>query len=183
MNKLIDTDQRAYRAKTQKIYLVNRQIDDDSAKFNVMGSTGNIYEVQLNGKPTCSCPDHQQRQSRCKHLLFMLIKIFGVNDPYKEKFTTGDIKKYLKQYKDNIAKFTVKYDSINKCVDIDVGDKCLEDDCCICLDELNNGEKYIYCKQSCGRAVHVDCYNIISKVNKNCPYCMQTFYKSCEMTF
>ena len=37
MNKIIDEDQRAYRAKTQKIYLVNRQVDDDSVQFDVMG--------------------------------------------------------------------------------------------------------------------------------------------------
>jgi hypothetical protein len=101
----------------------------------------------------------------------MLIKIFGVDDPYKEKFTTAEIKKYLKKYQKNIEKFTIKYDATNKCVD--VGVKCLDDDCCICLDSLSNGESYVYCKQSCGRAVHKDCYNVISKVNKNCPYCMQ----------
>jgi len=171
MNKIICNDERAYRAKTQKIYLINREVNDDSAKFNVMGATGNIYEVKLNGKPTCSCPDHQQRYSTCKHILFMLIRIFGVKDPYKEKFTSTEIKKYLKKYQQNIEKFTIKYDTVNKCVD--VGAKCLDDNCCICLDGLDNGEKYVYCKQSCGRAVHADCYKIISKVNKNCPYCMQ----------
>jgi hypothetical protein len=165
-------DGRVHRAKTQKIYLVNRDVSDESATFTIMGTTENIYEVELIGSPVCSCPDHQQRKNRCKHILFMLIKIFNVDEPYQEEFTLKEIKKFIKEYKINIAKFNVKYDIKGGCVD--VGAKCIEDDCVVCLDSLQNGESYIYCKTSCGRCIHNDCYNMVVKSSKRCPYCNMT---------
>jgi len=171
MNK----DLRAERAKTQKIYLINRNIEDETATSEVMGSRGIIYTVKLDGNPTCSCPDHETRNTRCKHILFILIRIFKLEDPYREKFTKQQIKKYINSYKDNISKLNVSYDYENKC--IDVGIKNLNDDCPICLDELNNGEKYVHCKESCGRCIHEDCYNVVLKKQfcPKCPYCLNNF--------
>lgn len=172
----VETDERAQRAKTQKIFLANRNVDDNSATFQVLGSTGNIYNVALNGSPNCSCPDHSTRGSRCKHILFMLIKIFNVEDPYKTAFTQDEIQKYIDAYKVNISRFNVQIDpntinSSNICYD--VGEKYLDDDCCVCLDPIQNGEERVHCKKVCGRCIHTNCYNMIKKVSKNCPYCMQ----------
>lgn len=72
---------RMARGKTQKIYLVNRNVDNENATFDVMGTTGNIYSVKLNGAPTCTCPDFSLRHKRCKHIFFMLGRIFTVKDP------------------------------------------------------------------------------------------------------
>lgn len=172
----VENDERAYRAKTQKIFLANRLIDDNSATFQVLGSTGNIYNVALNGEPVCSCPDHSTRGSRCKHILFMLIKIFNVEDPYKITFTQDEIQKLIDSYKINISRFNVQIDpnTINKSnVSYDVGEKYLDDDCCVCLDPIQNGETLVHCKKVCGRCIHENCYNMIKKISKNCPYCMQ----------
>ncbi|PNW76622.1 hypothetical protein CHLRE_11g467743v5 [Chlamydomonas reinhardtii] len=50
--------------------------DEDSATFNVCGSTGNTYTVTLsNGKPHCSCPDHRFRRHDCKHIKLVLAKL------------------------------------------------------------------------------------------------------------
>lgn len=172
----VENDERAHRAKTQKIFLANRNVEDNSATFDVLGSTGNVYKVELNGLPVCSCPDHSTRGSRCKHILFMLIKIFNVEDPYKTSFTQNEIQKYIDIYKTNISKFNVQVDLnlINASnILYDVGEKCLDDDCCVCFDPLLNGEQLVHCKKVCGRSIHVNCYNMIKKVSKNCPYCMQ----------
>jgi len=164
-----DTDERVHRAKTQKIYLVNRDVSDESATFTIMGTTGNIYEVELTGFPSCSCPDYQQQKNRCKHILFMLVKIFNADDPYQEKFTSKEIKNFIREYKKNIEKFNVSYNTQDGCVD--VGAKCINDNCVVCLDSLENGESYIYCKSSCGRCIHNDCYNMVVKKSRKCPYC------------
>jgi hypothetical protein len=172
----VETDERAHRAKTQKIFLANRNVDDNSATFQVLGSTGNIYNVALDGAPICSCPDHSTRGSRCKHILFMLIKIFNVEDPYKTTFTQEEIQKYIDAYKANISRFNVQVDpnTVNKSnVNYDVGEKYLDDDCCVCLDPIQNGEERVHCKKVCGRCIHTNCYNMIKQVSKNCPYCMQ----------
>lgn len=175
LNK-VENNERAHRAKTQKIFLANRNIEDNSATFQVLGSTGNIYNVTLNGTPICSCLDHITRGSRCKHILFMLIKIFNVENPYKTTFTQNEIEAYINSYKINISKFNVQIDPniISKTnISYDVGEKFLDDDCCVCLDPLNNGEERVHCKKICGRCVHLECYNMIKKVSKKCPYCMQ----------
>jgi hypothetical protein len=106
----------------------------------------------------------------------MLIKIFNVEDPYKTTFTQEEIQKYIDSYKLNISKFNVQVDpnTINTTnVSYDVGEKYLDDDCCVCLDPLLNGEERIHCKKVCGRCIHANCYNMIKKISKNCPYCMQ----------
>lgn len=172
----IENDERAHKAKTQKIFLANRLIDDNSATFQVLGSTGNIYNVALNDNPVCSCPDYTTRGTRCKHILFMLIKIFNVENPYKNLFSQDEIQKYISDYKINISKFTVQIDSntVNKSnFTYDVGEKYLDDDCCVCLDKIDNGENRVHCKKVCGRCLHENCYNMIKKISKNCPYCMQ----------
>lgn len=176
--KLIDKpfhdvdDQRMKRGKTQKIYLVNRNVDDSSAIFNVMGTTGNIYEVKLLGSPVCTCPDFEKRKQRCKHIFFMLTKIFLIKNPYKNTFSQKEIDEYIKSYKDNISKFSIKHDAK---VGVDVGAKCIDDDCCICLDPILNGEPYVYCKLTCGRCIHSDCYNMVVKKSSKCPYCQNNF--------
>ena len=172
-NQNSQTNQRINRGKTQKIYLVNRNVNDQTAIFNIMGTTGNIYEVKLSGSPTCTCPDFSQRHSRCKHIFFMLAKIFNVKDPNQKNFTSEEISQYINNYKANIAKFNIKYDIIAG--SIDVGIKGLDDDCCICLDTVLNGDKYVYCKTTCGRCIHADCYNMVVKKTLKCPYCSNTF--------
>ncbi len=52
-----------------------------------------------------------------------------------------------------------------------MGAKCIEDKCVICLDSLQNGESYVYCKKSCGRCIHSDCYDMVINSSKKCPYC------------
>ena len=172
-NLNIDEDQRMDRGRTQKIYLVNRNVNDTNATFDVMGTTGNIYSVKLSGFPTCSCPDFTQRKRRCKHIFFMLARIFTIENPHQEKFTASEIEQYIAKYQINIAKLTVKYDLKSLCTEI--GAKNTEDNCVICMDAVLNGEQYVYCKKSCGRCVHLDCHDMVIKKTQKCPYCLQKF--------
>jgi hypothetical protein len=103
----------------------------------------------------------------------MLTKIFTVKNPHQEKFTQEEIEKYIGTYKTNIAKFNLKYDIKTNC--IDVGIKGVDDECCICLDPILNGDSYVYCKSTCGRCVHTDCYTMVIKKTAKCPYCSNTF--------
>lgn len=175
-----DYNQRINRGRTQKIYLVNRNVDDTSAKFDVMGTTGNIYSVKLSGSPTCTCPDFSQRKKRCKHIFFMLAKIFAIDNPNQLKFTTTEIEGYISKYKENIEKMTVKYNLKSLCSEITA--KNIEDNCVICMDAVLNGEQYVYCKKSCGRCIHLDCHRMIIAKTQKCPYCLQKFVCSsvCE---
>ena len=48
--------------------------------FFVEGSEGHSYMVRVNRKTrtsTCTCPDHQERQLRCKHILAVALLVVG----------------------------------------------------------------------------------------------------------
>jgi len=44
-------------------------------EFVVLGSTGNVYTVTICRLPSCTCVDHLERKTVCKHLLFVYHKV------------------------------------------------------------------------------------------------------------
>lgn len=165
-------DLRKNKGVTERIYIVNRNVDDENVSFDILGSSLKIYKVSLKGSPKCSCMDFIMRHKRCKHIYFMLSKIFNVVDVDKKFFTEDELNVYINKYRDNISRNVIKYNENNE---IDVGVKCLEDDCAICLEPLlddeNTNNILVYCKKNCGRVLHGNCYNMVLKVSNKCPYC------------
>ena len=47
--------------------------------FVIVGETGNQYKVVIGTVPTCTCPDYKKRSDHCKHTLFVLNKIVGLD--------------------------------------------------------------------------------------------------------
>eukprot|EP00603_Paraphysomonas_imperforata_P011960 CAMPEP_0114458774 /NCGR_PEP_ID=MMETSP0104-20121206/4858_1 /TAXON_ID=37642 ORGANISM="Paraphysomonas imperforata, Strain PA2" /NCGR_SAMPLE_ID=MMETSP0104 /ASSEMBLY_ACC=CAM_ASM_000202 /LENGTH=230 /DNA_ID=CAMNT_0001631375 /DNA_START=1 /DNA_END=690 /DNA_ORIENTATION=- len=75
-----DVVQRIHRAISQRLYLLDqRDTSNDvlSKRFAVLGSTGNVYEVDICQKSCCTCPDYQ-RGHLCKHVLFVFLKVLRV---------------------------------------------------------------------------------------------------------
>lgn len=70
-------EQRIERALEQRLYLLNveRHPDGVGATFAVLGSTGNVYTVELAQKPTCNCPDALKGRGLCKHVLFIWLRV------------------------------------------------------------------------------------------------------------
>lgn len=99
---------RVNKATTENILLFNRNPDDETTTFRVMGATGKVYDVKLENKPTCTCPDHIERNIRCKHILFILIKIFEMQNMYQNTFTKEEIINYIRTHKYNIIKYNIK---------------------------------------------------------------------------
>ena len=45
-------------------------------RFSVLGSTGNVYTVTIGeAGNSCTCPDNYKARGRCKHALFVLLKV------------------------------------------------------------------------------------------------------------
>lgn len=88
-------DPRRERSKTQPIILKNINMSENSRSINceVIGTTGNIYNVNLVGYPKCSCPDYQLRGSRCKHIYYVLENVLNVNNPSKEFYSFNELTK------------------------------------------------------------------------------------------
>ena len=71
---------RKYRGKTQRIFLIEcTDIGEYSRSYIVCGTTKNVYKVTIKNTPVCSCPDHQKRRRRCKHIYFVLCRIMNVS--------------------------------------------------------------------------------------------------------
>lgn len=64
---------------------IHEEYGGPSIKLNVLGSTGNVYEVTISKVPKCSCPDamkvclsfvvlifKQRRYPICAHLLILI---------------------------------------------------------------------------------------------------------------
>lgn len=53
----------------QRFYCVDRQRTSEvSETFKVLGSTGNVYDIEINKMPNCSCPDGK-KNGCCKHIV------------------------------------------------------------------------------------------------------------------
>lgn len=165
----MEFNQRKQRAVTQRIFLIEtiEEKDDFLREYIIMGSTGNVYNVNITNKPTCTCPDYTSRINRCKHIYFVLVRIMRVVEPDKNIYTNNDLLKMFNNIPEitNVlcvnSKAKNKYDcSKNKIVTIKNDDLCP-----ICLDDIQNGEEYDYCKFQCGKCVHKLCFLMWHKKN------------------
>lgn len=178
---------RKGRGVTQNIYLIETfpTDDDNIKKFDVMGSTGNVYTVTIKSTPECTCPDYKLRQNRCKHIYFILLRVMKTDNEDEDEYTTEEL---LEMYS-NIPRiasnlivdeeFKGLYKKLSGTDGEDDDDKKevvkrkSEDDICpICLDDLDNTGDLDYCKYSCGKYIHKKCFQMWSKKNKaTCVYC------------
>jgi hypothetical protein len=79
MNKMMNSDKweiRLWRAKMENIPVIMLEHGRESLKCHVLGSTHNVYEVDISKgmKPECTCPDKARGRLvgyHCKHILAM----------------------------------------------------------------------------------------------------------------
>ena len=68
------------RAASQRMYMVAHEDESDpqrglAHRFDVAGSTGNVYHTRINALPSCTCPDWEKRRDTCKHIIFVYLKV------------------------------------------------------------------------------------------------------------
>lgn len=178
---------RKSRGKTQKIFLVSCHNNKEYERcYDVMGTTGNVYTVKIKNVPECTCPDHQTRNSRCKHIYFVLLRIMKLADAGENNYSNEELLEMFQnipvitnnlmatvnaqiKYKD------LKENDIKK--NITINQQPLDDSCPICLDDLTNGEEIDYCKFSCGKNVHTLCFQMWCRKQPNlsCIYCRSSW--------
>lgn len=178
-------ENRISRALTQRLYLIkNTVINKNQHNFIVMGSTGNAYTVSIKQVPTCSCPDNKIRHQSCKHIYFVLMRVLKHTNINNKKFTDDDLEKLFNNL--DISKEVTVDDSIVKEYDEKLQEsnnettkpKDKDDVCPICFDELDDGGDLDYCKYSCGKYVHVECFKMwTSKNAATCVFCRHVWNK------
>eukprot|EP00933_Yihiella_yeosuensis_P014861 TRINITY_DN13143_c1_g2_i1.p1 TRINITY_DN13143_c1_g2~~TRINITY_DN13143_c1_g2_i1.p1 ORF type:complete len:400 (-),score=56.43 TRINITY_DN13143_c1_g2_i1:86-1285(-) len=74
--------ERIERALAQRLYLLGmeRHADGIGATFKVLGSTGNVYTVELDLLPNCDCPDYLKGRGLCKHILFIWLRVLRISE-------------------------------------------------------------------------------------------------------
>ena len=168
-------NERIERCYTDNLYLIESlPIDVEhplERSFIIMGNSGNTYQVTISNYPKCTCPDNQNKGRRCKHIFFVLLRIMNITITNRRKFSDNDlVSMYI-----NIPAITkeLMYQGEKPQEKEGVEQKFDEGDLCpICLDLLENGKELDYCKYSCGKTIHKQCYSMWEKTRgKICVYC------------
>jgi hypothetical protein len=157
-------------------------------KFDLCGTTGNVYIVTINNSPVCTCPDHTQRKNRCKHIFFILIRIMkvGMEKEDKLEYEDTDLKEMFQNMPTHMTdiKSGAKADSnllsrysnlqVRSNKDGTVKRQRITDDtrCPVCLDLLCETKKdpTSHCNYGCGTVVHNECAKIYNEHRRKTGY-------------
>ena len=195
-----DFSARLHRAKLQRMYMIDGQrVSQFCWKFAVLGSTGNVYTVQVGPKPSCDCPDAAQG-FHCKHIILIFLKVLKRPETdnliYQKGLTKYELLELFSRIPRNLSQGS---DSIiaNKAVrsafddsrrkeqnEEQVGDqtpnvkqKPLDgNECLICFEDFigSTTEAVLWCKTQCGYNFHKECFAKWEKAKGQavtCPSC------------
>ncbi len=172
---------KAIDEKSMKVlnYVQNEQDRDNILKYSILGSTGSIYNVNFEkgndektGQMSCSCPDHENHKSYCKHIYLVYLKIFNIMPDLNVSGNTITNNQFelLNRGQDLFLKKMLEKN--NKNDETTTNNDCRmgpEDECPICFDLMGN-QPLFSCK-TCKNGFHHSCIQMIFKYNSKCPMC------------
>ncbi|RKO93609.1 hypothetical protein BDK51DRAFT_4885, partial [Blyttiomyces helicus] len=202
----VSLNDRVARAISQRIHMVERKKTSPiSEEFSVLGSTGNIYTVNFSHVPSCTSPDFG-KSTPCKYVVFVFCKVLGI-PPYKLSIGRlgGTGKHYylkalltseLEEVFANARPEPTALASANIAAalraatgegegeaegtgagEIKLKMRGPDDACPICFEEMLPPARLTHCTQSCGNALHTDCFQKLKAAKKRahervtCVYC------------
>ena len=159
---------RKNRGLNQRILLINHEKNEASYNFEVLGTRGVSYQLNLDSERySCNCPDYKFHHKTCKHLYFLFNKILKFDDPEKWiSLISIDGKNKLDTIETRLLSSTNKLLSFK---DISIRNT----ECGICLCDFEVNEKIHKC-EICENGIHSICWLKYSNYmqNKNtCIYC------------
>ncbi|CAO3646312.1 unnamed protein product [Cunninghamella echinulata] len=168
---------RILRAHKEKIFIISRERSEYQETYQVTGSTGNLYKVQIGPRISCSCRDFIYRRLHCKHVLAILMKAFHLplNSPMFTDLTPRlDVLQavFSTCIPDPSSFVPAELQSlVNKRINGEVDDPALNNtierrpldtsDCPVCCEEFdaNKINEITFCR-ICGNNVHQACFNM-----------------------
>lgn len=175
---------RKDNSKKDGLYIIEVvDVSDKEKNYIIMGHSGRAYETKITNKPSCSCPDFKYRRKRCKHIYFVLIRAMKVEKKNEDKieFTNNDIEIMFNNIPQVMNNLYVTKDIEKKYHDLKTHQKehkiikmkpTSDEMCPICLDDLENGDIIDFCKYSCGKPIHMECFGMWTKKHThNCLFC------------
>ncbi|EMD38028.1 hypothetical protein CERSUDRAFT_134570 [Gelatoporia subvermispora B] len=185
--------ERLDRVISQRFFLVDRRRDGHELReeFNVLGSTGNVYTVVVDKKPSCNCPD-ALKGNHCKHILFIFLKVLQVTQEsgywYQKGLLTSELDDIFARAPpapNSVANARVR--EAYACATgrpsestsaADSGQKKRipgsEDDCPVCYENMHGAKEntLTFC-QACGNGLHKECFQqwARSATKMTCVFC------------
>ncbi|OCH92261.1 hypothetical protein OBBRIDRAFT_886411 [Obba rivulosa] len=186
--------ERLDRVISQRFFLVDRRREGHALReeFSVLGSTGNVYTVVVDKKPSCNCPD-ALKGNHCKHILFIFLKVLQVTQEsgywYQKALLTSELEDIFAnappapnsilntRVREAYARATGKPVASSSATDVTQKKRIpgAEDDCPICYENLHGAKEseLTFC-QECGNAVHKECFQQWARksaANLTCVFC------------
>jgi len=145
--------------------------DSGPTSFVLKNQDGKKFKVNIGSMHSCSCGGG--RKNHCIHTLFCLVKIYRLDpcDPliYQLSFIDSEVQKLISmrhgviqnnnQQKNRERKTYKKEpeENFNKKNSRKRVELKNDDICPICQDEMTENDDLTWCRNSCGRNIHVEC--------------------------
>lgn len=142
------------------------------SNFFILGSTGNVYTVNVSSTPSCTCP-HPTPTPPCKHILFVFLRVLCVSlddvclrrrnlrpcqlrrllatPTSPESVAEGSLRQRFRQVLCKMGTGEGGEILMNKMIEIEEGSNCP-----ICLEEMEREEKVVTCER-CQNPIHHKC--------------------------
>jgi hypothetical protein len=188
-----DVAARILRAMSQRMYLINQEdcseIGNAMKKYAVLGSTGNVYDVEIAKFPSCSCPDFG-RGYLCKHILFVFLKVLKVketsNKIYQKALLQSELLDIFSRAPQTTASVSANTEVIAAYHKTVLGANCeasavdVQDttddskpsgDCAICFESMETKQEAVQKCSVCRNYLHKDCLMKWLSKASTCVYC------------
>jgi hypothetical protein len=183
---------RRERGLNQNLFLVETKPVNDqyTREYAIMGTTGNVYNVTISETTKCTCPDYLTRFNTCKHIYFVLLKVMKTSGRGRQNYTKSALLKMFENIPSITSRLIVNQELKNfykqatgesqmEETEGIVKQQEINDICPICLEDLTDGNQIDYCKYSCGKNIHTNCFNMWGiKNDRICPFCRNNWEKN-----
>ncbi|OJT07851.1 Mitogen-activated protein kinase kinase kinase 1 [Trametes pubescens] len=182
--------ERVERVMQQRFFMIDRRRQGTELKeeFSVLGSTGNVYTVVIDKKPSCTCPD-ASKGNHCKHILFIFLKVLQVTQKsgywYQKALLTSELVEIFAEAPQ--APAAIAHERIRNAYaqatgkaipssSQKSGKKRLpgkEDDCPICYENMHGASEtlLVFCEE-CGNGLHKECFQQWANAAKGAATCV-----------
>ncbi|KAF9218206.1 hypothetical protein BS17DRAFT_762669 [Gyrodon lividus] len=179
-------------SQRQVFFMIDRRQNDGELgeEFSVLGSTGNVYTVTIDKTPSCTCPD-ATKGNHCKHILFIFLKVLQVPQDshvwYQKALLTSELAAIFadappapnslayQRVRDAYVQSTGQTLNASGSAKVPPRQPTADDDCPICYEGMHGAaESQLEWCQTCGNAVHKECFSEWAKSSRNnltCVFC------------
>ena len=172
---------RLQKSLSETIRLLRASKKENEWEFSVRGQKLTVYEQKLTPITfSCTCPDHEKKQTFCKHLLFLVARVglqmemaahlHSKKKEWNESLFASCTLSWTNRLSHLVGAAPVSVKNVK-----DVRNS--GDDCSICFETMESKET-ITCETTCKNQFHKECIvHWLDFGNKTCPLCRTEWNK------